>query len=103
MNKLKMLLLTAITAATVGTGALASVPSASAAAVDPPPPAGDRPCRLVTSLGILMYDHMSTITVIGSDHKNHTYLCFDGHWYETKTATTTATYTGSLSGVLTRV
>ena len=47
---------------------------------------------------------MDTITVNGLDGKKHSYLCFNGSWLEVKTRSTpTATYTGSLSGVLTRV
>jgi hypothetical protein len=69
-----------------------------------PPPAA--PCRLVTSLGLMIYQHMDQITVIGSDHKEHKYLCFDAHWIELRTAPTptgTPTYTGSFSTVLTRI
>jgi hypothetical protein len=102
MNKLKMLVLTAMAAATVGTGALAGAPSASAVPITPIEQA--HKCRLNTSLGLMIYDHGSFITVIGSDHKQHKYLCNNGSWEEVKTRTTpTATYTGSLSGVLTRV
>ena len=99
MNKLTMLVVAALAAATVGTGA------SFAAAPPPPEPNQMRPCRLVTSLGLMIYQHMDRIEVIGSDHKKHTYLCFDAHWYEVRTAPTptTPTYTGSFSTVLTRV
>jgi hypothetical protein len=105
MNKFKMVLLTALAAAAVGTGALAAAPSASAAPPPVPPPQ-DSPCRLNTSLGLMIYPHLSQITVIGSDHKNHTYLCVNGSWVEVKvkaSPTRTTTFVGSLSRVLTRV
>jgi hypothetical protein len=99
MKKLTMLLVAALAAATVATGA-------NAAAPPPPEPNQQRPCRLVTSLGLMIYQHMDQITVIGSDHKEHKYLCFDAHWIELRTAPTptgTPTYTGSFSTVLTRI
>jgi hypothetical protein len=105
MNKFKMLVLTALAAATVGTGALAAAPSASAQAMwgDGELPQGHA-CILHTNLGNITYPHLSLITVDGSDGKKHTYMCNDGNWVEVKTLTApTATFTGSLSGVLTRV
>jgi hypothetical protein len=102
MNKVKMLVLTAMAAATVGTGALAAAPSASAAPIWTIPTGAS--CRLNTSLGLMIYPHGSFITVIGSDHKTHKYFCNNGFWQEVKALTTpTATYTGSFSTVLTRV
>lgn len=104
MNKLKTLVVTALAAATVGTGALAAAPSASAASADPPTRTTDASCVLHTNLGTIIYPHLSDITVIGSDRKNHKYLCFNGTWYEVKTLTTpTATFVGSLATVLIRV
>jgi hypothetical protein len=103
MNKLKMLVLMGLAAATVGTGALAAAPSASAVPPDPPK-YEDAPCFLKTSLGVLTYQHMDTITVRGYDGKKHAYLCWNGSWLEVKALTTpTATYTGSFATVLTRV
>jgi hypothetical protein len=102
MNKLKMLVLTALAAATVGTGALAAAPSASA--LPPIPIPKNVPCWLHTNLGNILYPHLSEITVIGSDHKYHRYVCNNGIWQEIKMLTTpTATYTGSLATVVTRV
>jgi hypothetical protein len=93
--------LAAFAAATVAIGALAAAPSASA--VPLPPVEQTASCRLNTSLGLMIYPHMSQITVIGSDHKQHTYLCNNGSWQEVKTRTTpSATFVGSLSTVLTR-
>lgn len=101
MNKVKMLVLTAVAAATVGTGALAAAPSASAVG-DGELPQGSA-CILHTNLGNITYPHLSLITVIGSDNKKHTYMCNDGRWQEVKTLTTsTATFVGSFSTVLTR-
>lgn len=34
----------------------------------------------------MIYPHLSEITVIGSDHKNHKYLCFNGSWLESEDA-----------------
>lgn len=103
MNKLKTLVLTAMAAATVGAGALAAAPSASAAPPDQPTRTNS-PCILHTNLGSIIYPHLSEITVIGSDHKNHTYLCVNGSWELVKASPTpTRTFVGSLSTVLTRV
>jgi hypothetical protein len=97
MNKLTLFVLAAVAAATVATGALAAAPP-------PPTPPQERPCRLSTSLGLMIYEHMSQITVIGSDHKKHTYLCYDASWIELRTVTTsTPTFTGSFSTGLKRV
>jgi hypothetical protein len=104
MNKLTMFLLAAFAAATVAIGALAAAPSASAAAPPVTTTPEDRPCRLSTSLGLMIYPHMSEIEVIGSDHKKHKYLCYNASWIEVRTLTTpTVTCTGSLTTVLSRV
>jgi hypothetical protein len=104
MNKLKMLVLTPLAAATVGTGALAAAPSASAQRPDPPSKYEDAPCYLHTNLGTIKYDHLSQITVIGSDNKEHKYFCFNGTWYPAKAVTASAaTFVGSLATVLMRV
>jgi hypothetical protein len=95
-----MLVLTALAAATVGTGALAAAPSASAAGDGELPQRHS--CILHTNLGNLTYPDLSLITLDGNDGKKHTYLCNDGNWVEVKTLTTRATFTGSLSTVLTR-
>ena len=103
MNTLKLLALPVLAAASVGAGALAAAPSASAVPIAPGEQTAS--CRLVTSLGVMNYDHGSIITVISIvDHKQHKYLGYNGRWLEVKTlAAPTATYRGTFSTVLTRV
>jgi hypothetical protein len=102
MSKLKMLVLAAMAAATVGTGALAAAPSASAQPIQQPTPTKS-PCVLHTNLGDIVYPHYSEIVVI-KDRKWLTYRCNNGTWELVQTLTTpTPTYTGSLATVVTRV
>jgi hypothetical protein len=103
MNKLKTLVVTALAAATVGTGALAAAPSASAEPTQQPTPTQTKMCVLHTQLGDVVYPPYSEIVVI-SGRKWLTYRCNNGTWVLVRTlGTPTPTYTGSLATVVTRV
>jgi hypothetical protein len=102
MTKLTMFLAAAVAAATVAIGALSAAPSASAQPNYQTLPK-DLPCMLYTNLGSIRYPHGTDVTVIGSDHKYHHYLCNNGIWQEIKLLPSpVATFTGSFATVFTR-
>jgi hypothetical protein len=103
MNKFKMLVLTALAAATVGTGALAAAPSASARN-DDDTPIQNQGCWLKTSMGTAVFPHGTVITVYDAKANRTQYKCNNGIWVKVPLSpTTTLRYTGRLAGVVTRV